>query len=145
MKEVDTFLKTEHTASSDPVTLEAQLKESSSLQVSILSTFCAQLLHVQILKAQKWQSSHQCLFALFGSTCIKAGSKTLMKLTTGRPHYAPTDSRCHQRPRYPTLAQDTSEFTLRRRFRETASRNQRAVGGNGPGHPTAVCQLFRWS
>jgi hypothetical protein len=37
MKEVDTFLKTEHTASSDPVTLEAQLKESSSLQDDLVT------------------------------------------------------------------------------------------------------------
>ena len=37
MKEVDTFLKTEHTASADPATLEAQLKESSSLQDDLLT------------------------------------------------------------------------------------------------------------
>jgi len=37
MKEVDTFLKTEHTASTDPATLEAQLKESSSLQDDLLT------------------------------------------------------------------------------------------------------------
>ena len=32
MNEVQTFLETEKTASTDPATLEAQLKESSSLQ-----------------------------------------------------------------------------------------------------------------
>jgi hypothetical protein len=37
MNEVETFLQTEHSASTDPATLDAQLKESSSLQVSI---FC---------------------------------------------------------------------------------------------------------
>ena len=37
MKEVDTFLKTEHTASSDPVTLDAQLKESASLQDDLVT------------------------------------------------------------------------------------------------------------
>jgi len=47
----------------------------------ISSTFYKQLLHTQIPKAQKRQSSQQCCFTLLGPTCIKAAWKMLMKLT----------------------------------------------------------------
>ncbi len=45
------------------------------LQVSILPTFCEQLLRTQILKVQKKQSSCQSFFALLGSAHIKTLSK----------------------------------------------------------------------
>jgi len=48
---------------------------------SISSTFYVMLLHVQIPKAQKWQSTHQFLFALLVSAHVKASSGTLMTLT----------------------------------------------------------------
>ncbi len=51
--------------------------------VSISPTFYAKLLRVQIPKAQNIQSSHQSFFALLGSVCLKAGSKTLVKSTPG--------------------------------------------------------------
>ncbi len=44
-------------------------------QVSISPTFHEQLLQMQILKAQKIQSSRQCLFALLGSVRVKAFCK----------------------------------------------------------------------
>jgi len=34
-------------------------------------------------KIEKRRSSHRCLFALLGSACVKAASKTLVKLTPG--------------------------------------------------------------
>ncbi len=37
----------------------------------------------KIPKAQKWQLSHLCLFALLGLTSVKAECKTLVKLTPG--------------------------------------------------------------
>ncbi len=43
--------------------------------------FYMQLIHTQIQKAQKRQSSHQCLFALLGSACEKAAKKTFVKST----------------------------------------------------------------
>jgi len=49
---------------------------------SISQIFYEQLLRVQIPKAQKDKSSHQCLFALLGSTRAKAGSKMLVKWET---------------------------------------------------------------
>jgi hypothetical protein len=52
--------------------------------VAILPTFYVQLLHMQIPKAQKIQSSCQSLFALLGSAHIKAASKMLVKLTPGQ-------------------------------------------------------------
>jgi hypothetical protein len=47
------------------------------------SMFKEQLLGVQIPNSQNGQSSHQCLFALLGPTCLKAACKMLMKLTPG--------------------------------------------------------------
>ncbi len=41
------------------------------------------MLHAQIPKAQNLQSSHQYLFALLGSTRVKATHKTLVKMTPG--------------------------------------------------------------
>ncbi len=43
--------------------------------------FYKQLLHLQIQKEQKRQSSYQCIFALLGSVHLKAARKPLMKLT----------------------------------------------------------------
>jgi len=40
-------------------------------------------LHVQITKAQKGKSSHQCLFALLGSAHVKAARKMLVEIDTG--------------------------------------------------------------
>ncbi len=54
---------------------------SSYSQVSISSTFYDQLLHAQILKAQKRQPSCQSFFVLLGSAHVKAGCITLMKLS----------------------------------------------------------------
>jgi len=48
---------------------------------SILPTFYAKLLWTQIPNAQKWQSSHQCLFTLLGFAHVKDAHKMLVKLT----------------------------------------------------------------
>ncbi len=48
---------------------------------SISPTFYTQLFCTQIPNAQQRQSSHQCLFALLGTTSVKASRKMLMKST----------------------------------------------------------------
>jgi len=58
-------------------------------QVSISQSFYEQLMRAKIPKAQKKQSSHQCLFSLLGSSQEKAVHKKLMKLTPERGH-------CHE-------------------------------------------------
>jgi hypothetical protein len=47
-------------------------------RISISSTFYSKLLSRQIPKAQKLQSSHQCLFALLGPTPVKGACKMLV-------------------------------------------------------------------
>jgi len=54
-----------------------------AIQVSISPIFYEKLLHVQIPKVQKIQSSHQHFFALLGSVHVKSALKILIKLTTG--------------------------------------------------------------
>jgi len=50
---------------------------------SLSSTFYEQLLHMQILKAQKKNDNLTVFFALSGSVCVKAAHRMLMKLTHG--------------------------------------------------------------
>jgi len=45
----------------------------------ISPTFYEQLLHAQVPKAQKIQSSHQSFFALFGSVRVKSVRKMLVQ------------------------------------------------------------------
>jgi len=63
------------------MSVAAAITGSHLSQGSILSTFYAQLLHAQITKAQKRESSYQCLFALLLSACPKAATKMLVKFT----------------------------------------------------------------
>ncbi len=51
------------------------------LQGSILPTFLSEAFTFKDSKSTKRHSSHQCLFVLLGSACIKAAHKTLVKLT----------------------------------------------------------------
>jgi len=59
-------------------------KDNDGDLVSISSTFSKKLVRAQITIAQK-KTSHQCLFVLLGSACIKAESKKFFKLSPGLP------------------------------------------------------------
>jgi len=61
--------------------------------VSISSTFYKQLLGVQIPKAQKDIYDLTVTFAHFGSSCIKAACKRLMKLTPDHKAIAKQDGK----------------------------------------------------
>jgi len=66
---------------------------------SISPIFCERLLHAQIPKVQKRQSSCQSFFALLGSALAKAAHRPMMKLTPGRQRDPFLDFRFHSRIR----------------------------------------------
>jgi len=57
------------------------------ISLGVLGSISPTCLHTAFTRADpksaKQQSTHKCIFALLGSTCIKAAHKTLMKLTVG--------------------------------------------------------------